>query len=294
MRSGQPSGTDVLVAIVLLLCFSEVRTESEDGCAPGPEDGFIVAIEGNWKLVSPGATESEACNNECMLKQGQLVSKGYLFKACHSSDPESPPLSTFFIKIARWDGEIYPISCQPQGSCAVPRSLPHSTVEPDSFTKRLASAASRLFSKRPKRYAPALARGPVLRDVILELHENTVDFGPAFADAPSGRYSLTAKPITNVGLSEPVFSALYVWTTKQPTVPISVNMPSGLYAISAESSAGTLESWVLLAAQPEFGGLQEQFSHIKQITSDWKNSSGISESTRRALLRATLDELSEH
>ena len=290
-------GAEVLVVTLLLLGPSLAGADTGATCASGPDVGFIVAVKGDWQLVSADEKEHETCNNECLLKQGQLVSQGYLFKACYSnrpSDPELAPLSTFSVKIAGWDGKIDEISCQSQGSCGVPRSLPHSMVEPDSFLTRLTSAGARLFSKRPTRYAPTLARGPVLREVVLELDDNIVDFGPVFAVAPPGHYSLAARPITSGDLGDTMFEAQDVWSTGQSAVPISVNWSPGLYAISAESNAGTLESWVLLAAQPDFAELQKQFSYVEQIASDWKSSGGISESTRRALLRAILDELSKH
>ncbi len=151
-------------------------------------------------------------------------------------------------------------------------------------------AIERLFWGNQKRYVAAITRGPSLPDAVLRQTADGVDVTPLLAGAAPGEFTLRFRPLSASASTVPNSTDV---TTGPGRRALVKDLPRGLYEVSARANDGPVDdlgsAWVFVAPVAEYDTAVTSLADVRAALDAWGEL--LSRSTRRALLRASLETL---
>jgi hypothetical protein len=270
---------------IFTLCAAAIRDVDKSS-------GIVVGIKGDWVLNKPtGETNNQlkfllpipSGKDTCAYGKG-----GYLTLAF--GEKASPFMCDKKVEAA-CDVKNAP---PPVDRDKTPYVCARQIVPPEEAPKYSGFLAALKFQaiKFPELFATPVSRGleADLTDAVVQMKDNSVDFGPAFSEMNAGMYSARLEAIDAPGKA--VATIHMEWKEGAPASAPVPNLQSGVYGLvrlQADGKPAGQVAWVLLTTADKFAKQSSEFGSFSTATKQWPDQ--VDARAPRAVSRAFLQAL---
>jgi hypothetical protein len=273
MRITTASGPDELTASAFDTAAYSLQSKADAG--------YVLEIEGRWYV---DRTPRE------YLAMGQRVVAGDAIKIVG-------PKENDHIVIVGTSEEIIAKRYCARENCLRRLDVP-SPPSDSGVLDAILKTAMRLIRGRPERYSIHGVRGERndLEEAMSPFDKNSLDLSSVFRKMPKGIYYLKLRDLGSEEIEEVVTPQRFDWNPQQPSALFITDLRSGVYEVRLMLRKGnryepSLSVWTLISSKGDFDRLSDSFRQAVRLTRKWETTT--TEETRRAVLRAYLDELAE-
>ncbi len=206
--------------------------------------------------------------------------------------PPREPAGARLVVVYR-DGEVVRFECP--RDCASTVRLKTTLRESRGAWQARWDAVQRLFWGNPPRYRSTITRSDAAgREAVVRLDAPCIDLSAALTDVAHGPYVVELRPTARPRPASPAATDRSLeWDGTACLHPVPALTP-GLYEVEMRSSEpgaqGLPPFWILALAPREHAEAADAYRQVEEVVRDWP--ADVTPATRRAVLRAFLDQLS--